>query len=112
MEFGRRYRADTSRNAELRPHLRLDVLVNPTLTVESEEEYSSAYEDDPAWRRDEEGSGPLFAEAVPLFSMPRPHSTDFVHDKKVKNERLSGGKWTLLPRVAGPDRTNHMSLVP
>jgi hypothetical protein len=102
-EFERRYRDDTPRIAEPRPHLHPDVLVTPTLTLESEEEYSSADEDDPAWRRDEEGSGTLFTENVPLFSTPRPRSVDFVHDKKVTEVRPSRGRSTPLPRVAGPD---------
>jgi hypothetical protein len=51
-EFERRYRDDTPRIAETRPPLRPDVLVTPTLAMESEEEYSSADEDDPAWCRE------------------------------------------------------------
>jgi hypothetical protein len=69
--------------------------------VESEEEYSSVDEDDPAWRREKEGSGPLFAEDVPLFSTP--HSADFLHDEKVTDERPLEGKPTPLPHVAGSD---------
>jgi hypothetical protein len=102
-EFERRYRDNTSRIAETRPPLRPDVLVTPTLAVESEEEYSSADEDDPAWRREEEGRGPLFAEDVPLTSTPRPRGMDFVHDVKVTDVRPSGGKRTPTPCVAGPD---------
>jgi hypothetical protein len=102
-EFERRYRDDTPHIAETRPPLRSDVLVTLTPTVESEEEYFSVDEDDSAWRRDEEGRGPLFAEDVPLTSMPRPRSVDFMHDEKVTDARPSGGKSTPLPRVAGAD---------
>jgi hypothetical protein len=61
-------------------------------------------EDDPAWCWYEKGSGPLFAEDVQLFSTPKPRSANFVHNEKVTDARLSGGKSTLLPPVAGPDR--------
>jgi hypothetical protein len=83
--------------------LQMYVLVTPTPTVESEEEYSSVDEDDSAWRRDEEGRGPHFAEDVQLTSTPWPRSVDYVHDEKVTDARPSGGKSTPLPRVAGPD---------
>jgi hypothetical protein len=53
--------------------------------------------------REEEGSGHHFTEDVPLFSTPRPHSVDFVHDEKVTEERPLGGKQTPLPCVAGSD---------
>jgi hypothetical protein len=102
-EFDRRYRDDTPLIAETRPPLRPDVLVTPTLAVGSEEEYSSADEDDPAWHREEERRGTLFAEDVLLTSTPRPRRMDFVHDVKVTDVRPSGGKSTPMPRVAGPD---------
>jgi hypothetical protein len=71
--------------------------------MESEEEYSSVDEDNSARRQDKEIRGPLFAEDVPLTSTPKPRSADFVHDEKVTDAPPSGGKSTLLPRVAGPD---------
>jgi hypothetical protein len=101
--FERRYRAATPHVADPRPRLCPEVLVTPSPSVKSGEEYSSADKDDPAWHRDvEDRRGPLFAEDVPLFFMPS-NAAWTPCTRWMTDERPLWGEQTTSPHLAGTD---------